>query len=312
MYCPECLRFSARVVVFTSLIVFRFVPSMIVARVFTWFLGKYVHDMFVVLLLFLEFVNSHKESPAVSVLKVIRRAWSKHWPCGRDPCCFACIYDGRFMSRLVPHAAMSSCNIQFAPSGAFHIALILVAHDYRRRCPRWVSARLAAGARLHIYHFSRPSTPLFSIGPVGVRVGQSAPLSASLGGSARTGWAPGPSSARSFSVGSSVGSDAGQSPGMRTGVLRSSPLSLPAPPVRILPDPSRPVHGRRSGSSAGHPVCTCCIAGFRCSVFLSVLSISHSYLVVFMCSAWDFGALSGSFCQLWTELTLERPFTAPS
>ncbi|KAJ1114792.1 hypothetical protein NDU88_003023 [Pleurodeles waltl] len=138
--------------------------------------------------------------------------------------------------------------------------------------------------------------------------GSSGSESASLGGSA----SPGLSSARSFSVGSSVGSGAGQSPGIRPGVARSSPLSHSAPPVRILPDSGRPVRGRRSGSCAGHPVRTCCIAGLRCSVFLIVLSISHSYLVVFMCNAWDFGALSGSFCRLWTELTLERPFTAPS
>ncbi|KAJ1175740.1 hypothetical protein NDU88_001027 [Pleurodeles waltl] len=205
---------------------------------------------------------------------------------------------------------MSSCDIQFAPSGAFHIASLLVAHVYRRQCRQQVSARLAAGARFHVDHFSRPSTPLYSIGPVGVRVGQSAPRSASLGVSARTSRVPGPSSARSFSVGSSTGSGAGLSTGTRSGVSRASPLPLSAPPVRILTGPGRPV--RRSGSSAGHLERTCCIAGFRCSVFLSVLSISQSYLVAFMCSAWDFGALSGSFCRLWTELTLERPFTAPS
>ncbi|KAJ1119644.1 hypothetical protein NDU88_007829 [Pleurodeles waltl] len=138
--------------------------------------------------------------------------------------------------------------------------------------------------------------------------GSSKPESASLGGSARTGL----SSARSFSVGSSVGSGAGQSPSTRPGVTRSSLLSLSAQTVRILPDLARPVRGRRSGSSAGQPVRTCCIAGFRCSVFLIVLSIAHSYLVVFMCNAWDFGALSGSFCRLWTEFTLEPPFTVPS
>ncbi|KAJ1161570.1 hypothetical protein NDU88_002054 [Pleurodeles waltl] len=142
--------------------------------------------------------------------------------------------------------------------------------------------------------------------------GSSESDSTSPGGPAR----PRLSSARSFGVGSSVGSGAGQSPGIRPGirpgVVRSSPLFHPAPPVRILPDSGRPVCGRRSGYCVGRPVRTCCIAGFRCSVFLIVLSISHSYLIVFVCNAWDFGALSGSFCWLWTELTLERPFTAPS
>ncbi|KAJ1165239.1 hypothetical protein NDU88_005667 [Pleurodeles waltl] len=115
--------------------------------------------------------------------------------------------------------------------------------------------------------------------------GSSESESAPLGGSAR----PGLSSASSFGVGSGMG----QSPGVRPGVARSSPLSHSAPPVRILTDLGRP--GRRSGSCTGHLLRTCCFAGFRCSVFLIVLSISHSYLVVFMCDAWDFGALSGYF-----------------
>ncbi|KAJ1083228.1 hypothetical protein NDU88_003387 [Pleurodeles waltl] len=181
-----------------------------------------------------------------------------------------------------------------------------------RRCRRWVSARLSAGAQLHVNHFSRPTTPLSSSGPVPVRVGQSAPRSAPLGVSAHTGRAPGPSSARSLSMGSCVGNSMGQNPSMCSGVSRASPLLLTAPPVRVLPGPGRPVRGHRPGSSADHPVHTCCIGGFRYSVFLNVLSLSHTYLVVFMCSAWEFDVLSGSFYWLWTELTLERPFTAPS
>ncbi|KAJ1181917.1 hypothetical protein NDU88_007116 [Pleurodeles waltl] len=152
--------------------------------------------------------------------------------------------------------------------------------------------------------------PLLLAPPAGLP-GPGRPECASVRAAADTacaGRAPDLSSTRSLSVGGS----AGQNPGMRSGVSRASPLLLTAPPVRVIPGPGRPERVRRPDSSAGHPVRACCVAGFRCSFFLSVLSLSHTYLVVFMCSAWEFDVLSGSFYGLWTELTLERPFMAPS
>ncbi|KAJ1161166.1 hypothetical protein NDU88_001653 [Pleurodeles waltl] len=46
--------------------------------------------------------------------------------------------------------------------------------------------------------------------------------------------------------------------------------------------------------------------------FVSVQALSHTYLLVFTCGAWEFDVLAGSFYGLWPELFLERPFTAPS
>ncbi|KAJ1172153.1 hypothetical protein NDU88_004003 [Pleurodeles waltl] len=194
-----------------------------------------------------------------------------------------------------------------APHPRLDLTSVPVAHIYWRLCCRCVAARSVAGTRCHDNHFSGPSVPHLCGGPVQVRVGQSAPPSEPPGDTACAGRAPGLSSAtRSLSVGSS----AGQNPNIRSGVSRAPPLLLMAPPVRALP--STPERGRHPDSSAGHPVHACCVAGLRCSVFLSVLALSHTYLVFFMCSAWEFDVLSGSFYGLWTELSLERPFTAPS
>ncbi|KAJ1127265.1 hypothetical protein NDU88_005668 [Pleurodeles waltl] len=112
----------------------------------------------------------------------------------------------------------------------------------------------------------------------------------------------------------SRGSDGnkGQDPGNRSRASRTSPLLLTAPSAGPLPSLGRPERECRPNSSAGHPIRVCGGAGFRCSTFISVQALSHTYLLVFTCGAWEFGVLAGSFYRLWTELSLERPFTAPS
>ncbi|KAJ1199450.1 hypothetical protein NDU88_003284 [Pleurodeles waltl] len=103
-----------------------------------------------------------------------------------------------------------------------------------------------------------------------------------------------------------------QNPNNCSGASRTSPLLLTAPLAGPLPGPGRPERGRHPDSSAGRPVRVCDGTVFRCSTFVSVQAFSHPYLLVFTCSAWEFGVLAGSFYRLWTELSLERPFMAPS